>query len=105
MSADPFHFATGAQVLALEFRRATAEQPAHLDLTLRPREGGERQLRFLNPQDVQLGSPFPEVGWLQVESVRDRQLDGLGVRVSDGEMSESLHFWAERVIELKPLAV
>ena len=98
-------YAAGAQVLALEFRRATADQAAHLDLTLRPREGGERRLRFLNPQDLQLAAPFPDVGWLQVEDVRDRQLAGIGVRVSDGEMSESLQFWAERVVELTPLAV
>ena|SRR6476469_11127260 len=105
MPVVAFDFAAGAEVLALEFQRATADQAAHIDLMLRPREGGERRLRFLNPQDIQLAAPFPDVGWLQIEDVSERQLAGIGVRVSDGEMSESLQFWAERVVELKPPAV
>ena len=41
-----------------------------------------------------------EVGWLEVHDVSARGLDRLAVRVSDGEQTEALEFWAAAVAEV-----
>ena len=97
--------AAGARVLALAFSRATAIEPAYLDLTLRGRDGIEHRLRFIEPRELRVRPPFPEVGWLQVLDISDRQWDGIGVEVQDAEMDEAISFLAERVVRIPSPAV
>ena len=70
-----------------------------LDLTVR-RGNDRRCLRFFSPQEIEIESGGPVNGALQILDVAGRQLDGLGVRVTDFEAAPgSLRFWARDVAE------
>jgi len=100
---DPIHRdfreAGGAAILRLTYERAEGE-PDALTLTFRQRDGRLRRVRSTNPTDLRVQAPFPAVGWLLVLDVSQRQLDGLSLLVTDGEMSEALSFYARAAEEL-----
>ena len=76
-----------------------------LDLTLR-RGTGRRMLRFWSPSDLEVerGGPTMTSG-LVIRDLRDRGLDGVGVKVDDFEASSgSVRFVARSVEEVTPLA-
>jgi hypothetical protein len=72
-----------------------------IDLSLQ-RDDEIRRLRFLAPQDLKIEPGFPHTtGGMAILDVRERQLDGLGVRVADFEASwGAVTFWARDVIDL-----
>jgi hypothetical protein len=104
MTSNPehplFHDLGGAEVQRLTFERGDTGQNHVVTLTLRR---GEivRAFRFEGVADIRLDG-FPSVGWLLVHDVSMRQLDGLGVHVSDGEQSKAIEFWAASVKEIEP---
>ncbi len=69
-----------------------------LDLTVRRGED-RRCLRFSCPQMIEIEPGGPVNGALQILDVSGRQLDGLGVQVTDLEANTgSLQFWARDVV-------
>jgi hypothetical protein len=42
--------------------------------------------------NLRIGGTFPDIGWLQVFDVTERQLDRLTIHVLDGERSEAIEF-------------
>ena len=103
VTSDPphplFRGLARAQVRDLHFERGLTSRDDVIELTLG--QGREvRTFRFTRVTDLRLGGGFPEVGWLRVHDVSGRRLDGIGVRVSDGEQSEAIAFWAAGVEEL-----
>jgi hypothetical protein len=61
-----------------------------------------RRLRFLGPQDLEIGKGFPNpTHGMCILDVSARQLDGLKVHVDDFENnSGTVTFWAKDVIDL-----
>ncbi len=74
---------------------------SYIDLTMKY-EDLVRSLRFYGPQDLEIEKGFPEnTGGMKILDVRKRQLDAIGVWVTDVEASHgSLTFWAKNVIDL-----
>jgi hypothetical protein len=103
VASDPphplFHDLAQAEVQGLRFERGRTGRDDVVELVLR--RGPEvRAFRFGGVTALRLGGGFPDVGWLQVQDVSARQLDRLGVRVSDDEQSEAIEFWAASVDEI-----
>lgn len=73
----------------------------HIDLSLQ-RGTVVRRLRFWSPQDLKIEEGFPKrTGGLAIMDVRGRQLDGVGVWVTDFEASlGTMSFWARSVVDL-----
>ncbi|KAA3614327.1 MAG: hypothetical protein DWQ01_01085 [Planctomycetota bacterium] len=77
-------------IAALYFHAGLDGQEPYFELTLVRNGSQERKeycLRFLSPQDLEIERGcFPNpTGGMVILDVRDRQLDGLGVRVCDVE--------------------
>lgn len=73
-----------------------------IDMTLR-REGVQRRLRFLDPQNIVIDEGcFPQpTGGMQILDVSHRQLDGLTVEVGDFENEGgAVTFCARQVVDL-----
>lgn len=74
----------------------------YIDLTLE-RDSATRRLRFWSPQDLQIEEgcfPAP-TGGMKILDVSKRQLDGIGVHVSDFEGTRgAVTFWAREVTDL-----
>ena len=81
----------------------------------RPNDGGEpyvdlvfqkakekRRLRFFSPRDIHIsGGPSPSSIGLTILDIRNRQMDGLGIRVESYEASNGApQFWARTVEEV-----
>jgi hypothetical protein len=65
------------------------------------RDGKERRLRFLAPQEVEVSRGLPHSSGLCILDVSGRQLDGLRVRVASLEQSYGTpSFWAAQVVEV-----
>ena len=74
---------------------------SYIDLVLR--KGSEiRRPRFLEPTDLRIETGFPEpTHGMCILDVSERQMDGIGVRVSDFEAGGGgLYFYAREVIDL-----
>ena len=103
MSVDPHHpLFEGlgrAEVRSFRFERGAGSRDAAIELVLRSGVT-DRTFRFSGVSDLRLGGGFPEIGWLQVHDIIGRQLDGLGIHVSDGEQSDAIEFWASGVEEV-----
>ena len=61
-----------------------------------------RRLRFWSPRDLKIEEGFPmPTGGMQIQDVRSRQMEGIGVRVGDFEASwGAVTFWAADVEDL-----
>jgi len=82
-------------------RDRSDQKSSYIDLVLR--KGSEvRRLRFVGPQDLRIESGFPEpTHGMCILDVSGRQLDGIGVQVSDFEAGGGgLRFYAREVIDL-----
>jgi hypothetical protein len=84
------------------FDYQAVEGEPHLDLTLR-RGADIRQLRFLGPKSINLEEGFsdsPGPSGIAILDVRARQMEGLGVHVSDSVTGHDckLTLWARDVI-------
>ena len=103
MKPDPhhplFHGLAQAEVRSLKFVRGSSGRDASVELVLRA-EGTERAFKFDGVPWLRLSDGFPEIGWLQVHDVSERQLDGLHIHVSDGEQDDAIEFWAAGVKEI-----
>ena len=87
--------------LHLELHPADASE-AYLNLVLR-RSAERVVLRFWSPQDLEIerGGPRFTSGFM-VYDVTGRQMDGLGVRVDDGEGSHGrVRFCARSVVRIR----
>jgi hypothetical protein len=80
-------------VLELRFHAGSDDSEAQLLLTVLSNRK-TRSFRFYAPHELVISSSFPQVGWLQIFDIRERQLDRLGTYVSDGEQSEAIRFYA-----------
>lgn len=75
-------------------------EESYLDLSLQ-REQIVRRLRFFSPRDISIEEGFPHGAGMYIADVRQRGLDGLGVRVDDSESSRgAIRFWARAVVDL-----
>jgi hypothetical protein len=103
MSRDSLHECSAglgaADVLELQFLAGSKSSETQLLLKVLS-NGNVRSFRFHAPQELAISSCFPRVGWLQILDIRGRQLDRLGVSVSDGEQSEAIRFYARSVEEI-----
>ncbi len=93
----PFRY----RVVSFCFHRTLDDsEEAYLDLSLQ-HEQVVRRLRFFSPQDISIEEGFPHGAGMYIADVRQRGLDGLGVRVGDFEaMGGAIRFWARTVIDL-----
>jgi hypothetical protein len=85
------------------YRRPDDDREPYVDLVLQ--KGKEkRRLRFFSPRDIQIsGSSLPSPSGLSILEIRNRQLEGLGIRVESFEGSNgSPEFWARAVEEIDP---
>jgi hypothetical protein len=104
MPIDPDHPIIQApwEYEVIEFcYRKFDDSEAFVDLVFR--KGAEtRRLRFYSPRDIRItGNGFPSASGLEILDVCSRQLDGVGVRVSNYEGgSGSPEFWARIVKEI-----
>jgi len=84
--------------------RFVADDEAWLELRL-AKNGVTRRLRFRGVLDLQLERGFPSAPGLVIDDVSDRQLEGIGVLVTDREAGNGgLHFWARDVVDADHLA-
>lgn len=76
------------------------DEESFLDLSLQ-KDDIIRHLRFLRPQNLQIGKGFPNHEGLCILDISGRQLCGIGVEVADFENSSgSISFLAQEVIDL-----
>jgi hypothetical protein len=77
----------------------------YIDLTLR-KGTTIRRLRFLQPRSLKIDEGFPvRTGGMEILDVRHRQMEGVGVHVSDFEASQgAVTFWAADVVDLDETA-
>src|SRR5262249_45212977 len=92
------------EIARLEWSAADETNASYLDVTFR-RDGESRKLRFTEPQNVSLtfddGHNSIHCGEMVVLDIRDRQLDGLNVQVTEGGASGSpLRLYAKSVTEI-----
>ncbi len=105
MSEDPNHAIIDRpfeyRILSMRYSTRRDGQEPFLDLEV-CRGEVIRRLRFWSPQELEIEKGFPEpTGGMVILDVRSRQMEGLGVRVSDIEASwGSITFWARDVVDL-----
>lgn len=90
------------QVVRFDYQRDPADPAdSFVDLTL-TRGKVTRRLRFRDPRDLEIEKGFPTpTGGLVILDVNSRQLEGIGVQVTDFEASGgAFRFWARDVIDL-----
>jgi hypothetical protein len=94
---DPWRW----ELLEFTFRRDVADwRESYIDMVF-GRDGVERRLRFLAPQDLELSKGLPNSFGMCILDVSRRQLEGLSVRVANFEQSYGApSFWAARVVEV-----
>ena len=89
------------RILSMRYDTGLDEHESFLDLHL-GRGVTVRKLRFWSPQSLKIeeGVPEPTSGMTTLD-VGSRQMDGLGVRVADSEVSwGAITFWARDVVGL-----
>ena len=105
MDRDPDHAILNRpweyELIEFCYRKLDDSEP-YLDLLFR--KGKERRkLRFYSPQSIRINAGFPSTAGLAILDVRNRQLDGLGVQVTNYEAgSGPPEFWARAVEEIFP---
>lgn len=78
----------------------TDRRASYIDLVL-AREGVERRLRFIEPQEIELTRGLPNSSGLFIQDVSRRQMEGIGVRVGTFEGDWCVpSFWAASVVEV-----
>lgn len=90
------------ELLELTYRRdQRVVWQSHIDMVLQ-REGETRRLRFYNPREIEwCPGGVPNSNGMCILDVSRRQMEGLGVRVTNFEQSRGAPtFWAERVVDL-----
>ena len=85
--------------LGLELSPVDEDEP-YLDLTLRKGED-VRRLRFWSPVDLEVERGGPSMTWgLVIRDVKNRGLEGIGVRVDDFEGGNGAVRFAARDVEM-----
>lgn len=89
------------RIVDMRYYIGFGDEEPFLDLFL-SRGSTVRRLRFWSPSDLEIEKGFPgSTSGMQIFDVRDRQMDGLGVRVEDFEASwGAITFWAREVVDL-----
>lgn len=74
---------------------------SYIDMTL-VKDATVRRLRFRSPRDLKIESGFPiPTGGMEIQDVRHRQMQGIGIRVGDFEASHgAVTFWTSEVEDL-----
>jgi hypothetical protein len=95
--ADPFRW----DLLEFAYRRDLTDwRESYIDMTFE-RGGIVKRLRFYAPRDLELSRGLPNASGMCILDVSGRQLEGVGVRVSNFEQSYGAPcFWAARVVDL-----
>ena len=91
------------EITHIEWVAGSEDSSSNLNVTF-TLNGALRTLCFVDPTDVRLeigGRPPIQCGEMVILDVRGRQLDGLGVQVTEGGASGSpLHLYARTVKDL-----
>jgi hypothetical protein len=91
------------EISRVEWLAEDEDASSYLDVTF-TRDGHSRKLRFIEPQNVTLefdGQHSIQCGEMVILDIRDRQLDGLTVQVTEGGASGSpLRLYARAVTEI-----
>jgi hypothetical protein len=92
------------EIIQFDWHSMDASSPSWLDVTF-IRDGVRRTLRFIDPQDVtiKVGGWYPiQCGEMAILDVSRRQLDGLGVQVTEfGASGSPLRLYARSVLEVE----
>lgn len=95
------------EIVGLDFAREPGKSAGkYIDLTL-SRGAEVRRLRFFEPTSISIEEGFPSrTGGMRILDTSARQLEGIGVQVTDVEGSHgALRFFASSVIELDDTTV
>jgi hypothetical protein len=92
---------TSADVISFRYEEASEGKESTIDLSVLS-QGMLKRFRLFSPQQLRIGGTFPQIGFLQIMDIEDRQFDRLKVLVLDGEQNESIWFYARDLEVLTP---
>ena len=84
------------------YRRPDNDRESRTSTSCCKKGSEKRRLRVFSPRDIHIsGSSLPSPSGLTITEIRNRQMEGLGIRVESHEgLNASPEFWARGVVEI-----